>query len=76
MKKTKLYFNKQGYLGMGTLDLSKTLMYDYRYNYFITEYGDDARLFFTGTDSLANQDRREEVRNNVHLQLHLHYVSK
>ena len=33
LKKTKLVFNKPVYLGMCVLDFSKTLMYDFHYNY-------------------------------------------
>ena len=42
MKKTKLYFNKLVYVGMSILDLSKSLMYDFNYNYINTKYGDNA----------------------------------
>ena len=37
MKKTMIYFNKPVYLGMSIFDLSKSLMYDFHYNYIKTK---------------------------------------
>ena len=48
-------------MGMCILDLSKTLMYDFRYNYIKNKYSDRAKLLFTDKDSLTYEIEAEDV---------------
>ena len=65
MKKTKLVFNKPVYLGMCILDLSKTLMYDFYYNYIKQKYGDKAKLLFTDTDGSMYEIQTEDLYKDI-----------
>ena len=51
MKKTKVKINKPVYLGMSILDISRTLMYKFWYDYIKSKYEDRAELCYTDTDS-------------------------
>ena len=52
MLNTEIYFNKPVYVGQAILDLSKTLMFNFHYNYIKKKYHNKAELLFTDTDSL------------------------
>ena len=59
--KEALILNRPAYVGICILDLSKTLMYDFHYNYIKKKYDDRAELLFTDTDSLTYEIEAEDV---------------
>ena len=65
MKKTEVYFNKPVYVGQAILDLSKTLMFDFHYNYIKKKYRNKAELMFTDTDSLLYQIHTDDFYRDI-----------
>ena len=59
-RQQKLLMDKPCYLGMCILDLSKTIMYDFHYNYIKKKYP-DTKLLFTDTDSLCYHIKTEDI---------------
>ena len=69
MKKTKVKMNKPLYRGMSVLDISKTLLYNFWYDYFKPKYRDRAKLRYTDTDSFIintiTEDFFQDISNDV-----------
>ena len=69
IKKTKVKMNKPIYLGMSILDISKTLMYEFWYDYIKPKYQDKAKLCYMDTDSFAiyinTEDFNEDIAGDV-----------
>ena len=51
MKKTKVNMNKPIYLGLSRLKISKTLLYEFWYDYMKPKYNDNVKLCYMDTDS-------------------------
>ena len=69
MKKTKVKMNKPVYLGMSILDISKTLMYEFWYEYIKPKYKDNAKLCYMDADnfiiSIKTEDFYKDIANDV-----------
>ena len=60
MKKTKVKMNKPVYLGLSILEISKTLMYEIRYDYMKPKYADNVKLRYVDTDSFIMHIKTED----------------
>ena len=51
MRKVQILMNKHVYLSLSILDLGKTVMYEFWYDYVKPKYGETVKLFYMDTDS-------------------------
>ena len=65
MKKTKLKMNKPVYLGFSILEISKTLMYEFWYDYMKPKYGDNVKLCYVDTDSFIMHNKTEDFYKDI-----------
>ena len=69
IKKTRIKMNKPLYLGASILDISKTFMYEFWYDYLKPKYGDRVKLCYVDTDSFIihniTEDFFEDISNDV-----------
>ena len=69
MKKIKVKMNKPVYLSLSILEISKTLMYKFWYDYIKSKYQDNTKLCYMNTDSfiinIKTEDFYEDIANGV-----------
>ena len=69
MKKIKVKMNKTVYLGLSILEISKTLMYEFRYDCIKPKYQNNAKLCYMDTYifiiNIKTEDFYEDIANDV-----------
>ena len=66
MGKVKVKMNKPVYLGQAILDLSKTIMYEFHYDYMKRKYNEsDLKLLYMDTDSLVYDLKTEDFYKDI-----------
>ena len=65
MKKTKVKMNKPIYLGLSISEISKTLMYEFWYDYMKQKYGNNVKLCYMDTDSFIMHIKTEDFYKDI-----------
>ena len=65
VKKTEVRTNKPLHLGQGVLDLSKTLMFEFWYDYIVPKYGDKVKICYIDTDSFIIHIKTEDFCKDI-----------
>ena len=65
MKKTQMLINKPVYLDLSILDMSKSVMYEFWYNYVKPKYGKKSKLCYMDTGSLIVHVKTDNSYNDV-----------
>ena len=65
IKKTEVKINKPIYLEQAVLDLSKTLMFEFWYDYLKPMYGDKIRLCYTDTDNFIMHIKTDDFYKDI-----------
>ena len=65
MKKTEIKMNKPVYLGLSILDISKTVMYEFSYDYSKPNYGNNVKLCYPDTDSFIIHIKTEDFYEDI-----------
>ena len=65
MRKTEVEMLKPIYVGQAILDISKTIMYEFWYDYLKPKYGDKIKLCYMDTDRYMDDDFYKDISKDV-----------
>ena len=65
MGKIEITMNKPVYLAQEILDLSKTLIYEFYYDYMGPKYGSKVKLYYMDTDSFVYRTETEDFYRDI-----------
>ena len=65
MRRTEVEMLKSIYVGQPILDISKTIMYEFWYDYLKPKYGDKIKLCYMDTDRYMDDDFYKDISKDV-----------
>ena len=65
MRKTEVEMLKPIYVGQAILDISKTIMYEFWYDYLKPKYGDKIKLCYMDTDRYMDDNFYKDISKDV-----------
>ena len=65
MKETETLMNKPIYLRLSILELSKTLMYEFWYDYVKPKYGEKSKMCYMDTDSFTVYIKTDDICKDI-----------
>ena len=65
MRKTQIIMNKPFYLGLSILDLSKTVMHEFWYDYVKLKYVENAELCYMDADSFIVHVKADDIYKDI-----------
>lgn len=71
LKQQKIVLDKPIYVGFSILEISKTIMYNFHYNWAKAKYGHNIQLCMTDTDSLLYHIKTPDLYKDIFKDLHL-----